>query len=117
MAINKEYLKRRNAKRVYEKNKNNTSNTRKSTDFSFNNAQNFNSNGTFNDKNSKSDIDKTSTKSSINKRALRTNRIRTQYRKDQIARRIQSENQDESNNEDTAYKTVETFRGLRRTII
>ena len=48
MAINKEYLKRRNAKRVYEKNKNNTSNTRKSTDFSFNNAQNFNSNGKLN---------------------------------------------------------------------
>ena len=45
MAINKEYLKRRNAKRVYEKNKNNT---RKSTDFSFNNAQNFNSNGKLN---------------------------------------------------------------------
>lgn len=114
MAINKEYLKRRNAKRVFEKNKNNT---RKSTDFSFNNAQISSGTTINNNISGTNDSDKTSAKSSINKKALRTNRIRNQYKKDQIAKRIISENQNESQNETSADETLETFGNMGRSSV
>lgn len=105
MAIDKESLKRRNVKQVYENSK---KNSRKSTDFSFNNAQHSNS-YTTNNISDTNDGDKISTKSSINKKALRTNYIKNQYKKEQIAKRILTENQNGNHNEETAYKTLEAF--------
>ncbi len=114
MAIDKEHLKRRNAKRVYENIKNNS---RKSTDFSFNNAQHSNSYTATNNISGTNDGDKISTKSSINKKTLRTNYIKNQYKKEQIAKRILTENQNGNHNEETAYKTLEAFGNTGKNVI